>query len=402
MKLSNKITDKIIEHSMYLYLLLMLFSKGEGIRNLLIFGGFALWVMTLRQRENLYLLKERTSLWVFAYAGLTLFSVVFSIDPKLSLDAYKGEVLKFLMLYCMMTTVLGEELKLRKVIFISFIVLSLITLIGYYSYLFLDTPMLTAKTPILHTWHNEFARYLNMLLPLSFILYFIWQKRVLKYVLTLMIVISIMALILSTSRGGYVAFLSIALIWSYYLSKRKGHNFKKIFAPIMLVFLIAVIFSFAVLPDVRTRFANSIEEASTFNERTELWARALHAAKDRPVFGWGYGNSIFRRPEPYMDTHYTDLPLKGTHNMFIKVLFHQGLVGLIPYVLLILTAISVFWKEAFRSKGTKSYMFIACCAILIGNYVIQNMLENVIRLQYLAVVLGLGMAAKGTDENSNT
>jgi hypothetical protein len=53
------------------------------------------------------------------------------------------------------------------------------------------------------------------------------------------------------------------------------------------------------------------------------------------------------------------------------------------------------------TTGISSYMLVACVSVLVGNYILHAMLADV-ELIHLAVVLGLGMAAKGIRENRCT
>jgi O-antigen ligase len=415
MSKKHEIIDKIIEYGIYLYIFLMFLAKGEGIRNILIFGGFALWLFNLKFRKNIYLLTSPISKLFWIYLGTILLSAIFSIEPLFSFISLKDEPLKSALLFPIIATVMADEEKLKKAIHVSFFSALLIVLAGYYSYIFHDMTLLKPDTFLVHAWHNKFARYLCTLLSLSFILYFIWRKPGLKIFLTIFFLISFVALMLSTSRAGIAAFMSIVIIWSLYLSKKYNYNLKKVLSSILIIFMVlGALFYFSV-PNFRTRI-NSLQDA-TFNERTEIWISAVHAIAKRPVQGWGYGNpvhAIAKRPvqgwgygnrifhieEPYRKTPYESPPEKGPHNSFIKVLFHQGITGLIPYTLMILTAITFFWKYAFRTTGIRSYTLVSCASILIGNYILHAMLASP-KLIYLSVILGLGMAAKGIGEDSH-
>ncbi len=82
------------------------------------------------------------------------------------------------------------------------------------------------------------------------------------------------------------------------------------------------------------------------------------------------------------------------HNVFLDILFHQGIIGFIPYVLLVIVSMKIFWKEALKKEGMAGYILLACVSVLVGNYLLHAMF-SLIKLRYLAVVIGLGMAAKG-------
>ena len=400
-----EIIDRIIEVGIYLYIIFMFMSKGESIRNILIFGNFGLWLFTLKYRKNLYLLKDPVSISCWIFLGVSIFSVIFSIDPSYSFPALRKEALKIALLFPVITTVMADEMKLKRAAYVSFFTSLLIVFIGYYSYLTHDIQVLRHDIPLMDsgvTGHNKFARYLNTLLPSAFILFFLWKKRGLKALLTVSLIISVFALILSTSREGYLAFFGIVFTWTIYLARAKGYNLIKVISCITAIFLILGIASWFSSSGVRERISLTTEQLSTLNERTEIWVPAIYAFKQKPFFGWGYGKRIFYQDEPYKETPFKKAPTKGPHNTFLRILFLQGIVGFIPYAFLLLFAIKRFWYEAFKTTGIRSYILVACVSVLIGNYIINSMFADLERLSlYFAVVLGLGIAAKGINENSH-
>lgn len=392
--------DKIIEYGIYAYIFLMFLAKGEGIRNIIIVGGFALWLMTLKRRRNLFLLKDPVSKWCWVYLGTIIISAIFSIEPLYSLRELKGAPLKFAFLFPVIATVISDEEKFRKIVFVSFFALIFIVFAAYYSYTIYDLEMLKPNTILVHAWHGRFGRYLCFLMPFSFILYFILRRRDLKIIITVLLSMSVFALILSTSRMGYAAFILIILVWSYHLSKKTMINAKKTIAVIVTFFILTGGVAYFIFPDVSTRIDSSVKQIYDLNDRTQIWRSAGYAIKQRPLTGWGYGNRLFHIERPYKETPYKEPPIKGPHNIFIEIAFHQGILGLIPYTLLLLTAVASFWKAASSSTGIKSYIYIACVSVVIGNFILQNML-SFSEFDHLAVVLGMGIGVKGLHEDSH-
>ncbi len=395
--------DRIIEYGIYAYIALMFLARGEGIRNIIIFGSFGLWLLTLRYRNNLQILKSPVSVLCWIYVLVSLFSVIFSINPLLSLRVFKGEILKFALLYPVVATVMTDRARLENAAVTGFFTMVFIVGVAYYSFVFHDMEMLKPDTWLVHAWHNKFAQYVNTFLSFSFILFFTWRRHALRVVLAVSFFVSILALILSTSRGGYIAFLSIAFIWALYLSKFRGFNLNKILVYFILVIFTLGAFTFFYSSEVRERLLSTSTHIYSFNERTEIWAAAAYSISKRPLQGWGLGDSIFHLEEPYRGTPYDKKPpVKGPHNMLIEIMFHQGIIGLVPFTLLILCATVIFWRDAFSAEGLGNYMLVACVSILVGNFIIHNFVESINKLEYLAVVLGLGMAARGINEDSRT
>lgn len=400
-KTKYEIIDTIIEYGVYVYIFFIFLSKGEGIITIVIFMNFGLWLFTLKYRKNLYILKDPVSKLCWIYAGVTLLSVIFSIDPMYSLDDFKGEPLKLAILFPVIATVMSNKKRLERALYVMLISLILMVSIGYYSYIFSDLPFLKPDTVLMHAWHNRFAGYINTFIPFVFILFFIWKKPALKAVLFATLVLIVFALVLSTSRGGYLAFFVIAVVWSLYLSRTGKYNFKKLMSSLILIVLIIGAFSYLYFPDVTVRMNTLSTDVYTLNERTELWGAAIEAITDKPVFGWGYGDEIFFWDAPFVNTSYKTAPPKGPHNQFLTVLFHQGITGLVPYVLLIIVTIITFWKAAINSTGIKGYVLVACVSVFLGNYFFHALIESMFKLRHIALIIGLGLAAKGMNENSD-
>jgi O-antigen ligase len=403
--------DRIIETGIYLYILFMFLSKGEAIRNILIFGNFTLWLTTLRYRKNLSVLKEPVSVIFWIFTAVTVLSVPFSIEPLYSFFSLRNDPLKPALLFAVIATVITDRERIVKVSYVSFVAVFIIVVIGYYSYIAHDLAFLRPDVSLMHTGqtgHNRFARYLNTLLPLIFILYYVWDRsRVLKWVLSLLFIAAVFALILSTSREGYLAFLGMVGIYTFYVSRTRGYKLVKVIAGVSAVIILLGAVSWFFFPNVRERMARIDDQLPTLNLRTEAWKPAFDAIMQRPAVGWGVGDRIFRLDEPYHATPYKGAPPrtsegspKGPHNTFIKILFHQGLIGVVPYILLILYAMRTFWTDAFRKKGLTGFLLIACVAVIFGNYILNSLLAD-LELRYLAVILGLGMAATRIDETGD-
>ena len=300
--------DRIIEYGIYAYIFFMFLAKGEGIRNLLIFGAFGLWLITLRYRRDLYILNNTVSRLCWIYVAAIVISAVFSMDPSFSLKELKDEPLKFALLFPVIATVMADETRLKKAAYVSLGTLLLIVFAGYYSYIFHDIPMLKPDTSWVHAWHTKFAAYVNTYLPIACILFFTWNKTGLKVILTASVVVSVIALILSTSRGGYLAFFVILLVWSLYLSRKKGYDLKMTVPLFLIILLILGAASYFFSPSARERISRTPLEIYTANARTELWRAAVYAFRERPLTGWGYGANIYLRDEPYRDTPYKKAP----------------------------------------------------------------------------------------------
>lgn len=398
-----EIIDRIIEAGIYLYFIFVFLTKGEGIRNILLFSSFSLWLLTLKYRQDKWIFKEPVSILFFGFIGTILISVVFSIDPLYSFFSLREHPLKSVLLFLLFSTVLSDEDRLKRFVYISYFVLVLTIFVGYYSYWVYDLPVMKPATSIRHAWHSRFAVDLNTLIPFTFILLLITKDIRLKFMFLITIIAAIFALILSTSRGGAVAFLSMTIVWAIYISRKYRISLRLLIAGSILVMFLSGVVSYYSFPGIRERILRTSEDITTLTERTEIWAPLISAALDRPLFGWGYGSEIFKIDKPFENTPYKVAPVnhdpayRNPHNPFLRVFFHQGIVGLIFYTLLLITATGAIWRDAFNADGFKSYILIACAGILIGTYFVNAIVENS-HLTDLTVILGIGLAARNLNK----
>ncbi len=376
----------------------MFLTKGEGIRNILLFSSFFLWLATLKYRKNKWILRKPVPILFWSFIATILISVISSIDTLYSFQSLRGEPLKSVIIFCLISTVLSDEKRLKKFIYLSFFLLVFTISVGYYSYLAYALPLMKPVTNLRHAWHSKFAMDINTLLPFTFVLLLITKDMRFKIILLVTIITGILGVILSTSRGGLAAFLCILAIWLIYVLRKYRINIKVMLASVIMIALLSgsVLYS---SPNIRQRFSDLSHDITTFHERTEIWGPLIAAAAEKPILGWGYGPKIFVMDKPFEKTPYKMAPVinnpafRNPHNSFLKIFFHQGIAGLIPYTVLLVIATGGFWRDAYNTNNFKSYILIACTSILIGTYFVNSIVENP-HLTDLALILGIGLAAK--------
>jgi O-antigen ligase len=372
----------------------MFFTKGEGLRNILLFGSFFLWLITIKER-NLSFLKDRISILFLSFIGSMILSAFFSFNTSYSILALREEALKMLLIYPMIVTVLNKTNRLKILLILATFTSLTIALIGFYSYFFYKLPMVKPNTEILHAWHNKFAFYLNIYHPFILGYLFLSKTNGLKGIIILVLMITITALFMSTSRGGYLGLITIILIWLFYLKKNGSLEFKKIF---LIIFVLTCIFvlTFNFSPYVKDRIKDIQSDIFTMNNRTIAWKTAFAAALNRPIFGWGIGGDLFKEKEIYRSINSASPPI-GPHNLFIRITFHQGFLGLGLFLILVFYTIKNFFKTIDYKNSIENYILISTVAAIIGNYLIHCMLEDR-SLVTFAIFVGIGMAAKYLSE----
>lgn len=175
--------------------------------------------------------------------------------------------------------------------------------------------------------HN-FAAFIEMTIAIPLGLLFVGaipQDKRLLYVTA--VGLMGVALIMSGSRGGFVAFLAevffIIIVTSNTVNKRQ--IVLKIGASVLLL---AVIIGGAVYINnetTLTRIAETAEAGNITTNRTQIWSVTLDVIKDNPVFGAGIGafDIAYSRFDPSNGTE----RVEQAHNDYLQVLADAGIIG---------------------------------------------------------------------------
>jgi putative inorganic carbon (HCO3(-)) transporter len=265
--------------------------------------------------------------------------------------------------------------------------------VGYYSFFVYHMEVLKPITPLMHTWHDRYARYANTLIPFFFMAALIWRGRWARGVIFISASASAVSVVLSTSRGGYAGLAAAGFIWLLYMFAKMGISMKKTLSAAFVAFLLVIMAAWFTVPGVKNRILLLRQQLPTINNRLYTWEKAIEAVKMRPVLGFGCGERIFTDPQVYNKTVFKLPPTTGPESTFIMVLYHQGVVGLTAYLILLAYAAKSFWRGAMEREGISSYAAAACLCVIFGNYFVHSIVDVSLYLRHLAVVLAIGTAA---------
>ncbi len=190
--------------------------------------------------------------------------------------------------------------------------------------------------------NNDLALALIMILPLMRYLQMHTKSRWVQLGLLGAVLLSMLAIISSYSRGAVLA-LSIMLLYMWAKSRRR--------------FVIAVFASVALAVGLsfmpqkwidRVQSIENYENDASAQGRFDAWLFAINLAKDRPILGGGFNaqedSDLFMRYSP------DAAGARAIHSIYFEVLAEHGFVGLSLYLALMA---SVFRMAASIKKMTK-------------------------------------------------
>jgi len=181
------------------------------------------------------------------------------------------------------------------------------------------------------------AIFLTLVIPVTFSLLMKYRKSTWSALIAGMLGIQLITIVLTGSKGSWIALLAILCSFLYYLygSYSKFINFKKllILGGIALVAVLAILQIPPVKKAASDRWENSTISTSVTTLASE-WSVALKVFGAMPVTGTG--PELLQGPSlKYHDyTSISPVPPVYTRNIYLHILATTGLVGFIPFIML--------------------------------------------------------------------
>jgi O-antigen ligase len=221
-----------------------------------------------------------------------------------------------------------------------------------------DHPALMGREKIKGTFQflgpNEVAAFLNeYTIILMSVLYAI-KKGWSKWLLLVLILANVYCVLFLYSRGAYAGLMAGMFILFAFKDK-------KLLIPLFLVLLLwQSVLPQNVIDRIKETKTATGELDESSQRRIDIWQQAYGYIKSNPIIGIGFGS--FR---------HLGLDLGDTHNIYVKIMTEQGLVG----ICILLFTIFLFIKEGWRlyQKGDDELSkalglgFVCCIFVMMVN-----------------------------------
>ncbi len=179
---------------------------------------------------------------------------------------------------------------------------------------------------------NDFALYLAMMFPLSYLRLFKTKQNKTKFFYLLSIGVILFGIVKSFSRGGFIAIAGVGF-FCWLVSPKKVAT--------LIVALSVLLFAITfMLPKGYLQEIESIKEGtseSTAGERIYSWSCGLRMFYDYPIFGVGPGNFPWRFAEYEPPGKYKGRGHGGraAHSLYFTLIPEFGVSGIVCFILMI-------------------------------------------------------------------
>lgn len=216
---------------------------------------------------------------------------------------------------------------------------------------------------------NVLGSYMALMAPIIFGLFMTEKNRGLKWGWLVCLAVTLAALVLSGSRGAWLALFGAISIYFVIVDKR-----------LLVAGVIAAAGAVTLVPPIRSRifnlFSSEYLEKSSRDGRIHRWLGSYDQMRHEPFFGKGIGHYGGAVGDRYFGTTYVD-------SYFFKTLAEMGLIGIALFMWLMLSvahAIYSVWKQC---KGHLEYHLIGGLFIGLMAVILHNGVENIFEVPFM-------------------
>ncbi|MCY7368491.1 MAG: IctB family putative bicarbonate transporter [Chamaesiphon sp.] len=199
-----------------------------------------------------------------------------------------------------------------------------------------DAESTLAKTTRVYSYLNNpnlLAGYLLPAIAFSIAAFFIWKGWIQKSLAVVMVVVDTACLVVTYCRGawiGLVVGIIVAAGLVYYWLRPQLPKFWRSWGfPIALGSLITIGgLAILVIPSLHDRVLSifSGSKDSSNNVRLEVWKAVNKMIHDRPIFGFGPGDRVFKKIYPIYQTS-PRFGAIGAYSVFLETIVEIGYIG---------------------------------------------------------------------------
>ncbi len=284
-----------------------------------------------------------------------IFCIFFSTDPMLSVKYLLAKIwyiIPFVLLSPLLLKYQRDWRKLALYLCIPILIVIIQSVIRFGFYGFEFASIKKTMAPFFRN-HFNYSSMLVCLLPIG---YLIWKFTPINFptkkIILLFLLIAIIGLLLSYSRGAWLA-LIVGLIAVFIIRKRKmAHAITLSIISVVIIIILLInnnnYLKFAPNHDqtiFHSNFSEHLSATITMKdisnaERFHRWVAGIRMIAEKPITGFG-PNSFYNQYKPYtvssFKTWVSNNPEHSTvHNYFLLIAIEQGILGLIIFLILLI------------------------------------------------------------------
>lgn len=240
---------------------------------------------------------------------------------------------------------------------------------------------------------NDTAMLMVAGLPLAIYWIFSLKKKSHRFVLIISIVFLLVGIILTGSRGGFVALFLIMLI--LYM---KRPSFKQLGCTLLLVATLIIFAPHSYFERIATLYTGREQHSGeSLQKRLILLQAGFQLFLDSPIMGTGPGTFgiAFMNHLP-VTVRNNNPEFAVAHNMYLEFFVENGLIGGVLFLLIFIRSLRGFISLDFSSESLNAipFTFGFSIALALGGMLVAGLFLSQGKNSVLWFMTGLGLAAE--------
>ncbi len=290
----------------------------------------------------------------------------FALDLANSLHDIRAHFVKYLLIYYLLVNYFNSSEKLEILSWIVIASASIFSLWATVDYYLIDgNPFARRLGETFLEIHTDYIGFV-LIFALTLTLNKLLNNKaiIVKSLLVMSAFILCLTTLLTQSRGSLIALLVAMIIFSCFNKK-------------ILILLLISILLVIIIPGFKERID---PKTILQNERLQMNALTMEIIKAYPLAGIGFGMQIYGNKK-FLDLKAFDsrLPKKyqggvggmfigSPHNTLLDIAVRTGIIGLMLFLSIILTAIWMLWKAGRSAKSEYFKSWIICISAALASF----------------------------------
>ncbi len=380
------------EFFIYILIIFLFMDKGETLRVIGIYIPFSLLIIRfLVLKENPIRLNNSILLFIlfclFCLSGII--ASLFAPSFLYSLEWFKRTYLKLFLVGIVFLGFLNSQDKIIRLTYLFIIMALIFTIFTYYDFY--------KKILILNEDYGKSIRKyivpLEIFLPFVFFL-FIKESKLFKFLGLFLLILGSVAVILTGSRGGWISLFISFFICAYgyfYLNKV---NFKWLISIIMIILLIFCFLINIISPNYINMKFKQLLKGDTSLRIEIVWPAAIEIYSNlsfiNKIFGNGLGRMTYLEDfrKWYLDKfNHQPSETYSPHNFYLSILYKQGIVGLVIFIILVFVCMRylIYYIRFSKQNIDIKIIGISILAALSG-LLIHSLVEDMRFIQWIFIL----------------
>lgn len=305
-----------------------------------------------------------------------MFGLFFALDLTNSLHDLRAHFIKYVLIYYLLINYFNSQKRLE---ILSWTAISSATIFSLWAIIFyyvINGHPLSARLG--ESFLEIPTDYIGFVLVFAFTLainkLFHHHSKPVLCLLIIIILILCTTTMLTQSRAALISLLSAIFILSF-LNKK------------ILIIIVALIILLITIPGFKERI-NTKEILQ--NERIRTNALTIEVIKSYPITGIGFGMQIYgnpnlvnpkifdsRLPEKHQGGLGGGIYIGSPHNVFLDIAVRTGIIGLILFLSIILTALWMIWKRWRSAKSRYWKSWVVSIFAIFSSFMIAALFSDI-------------------------